>query len=244
MSTLITSFSPIALGLSSQRTLFKCLQTFKRGYKLDCNGLDRSCCTYFKRRGGGSKSNSRRRAKFLETQEDQEPNYDFSKLRHSSKKDLEDLLHHNEIDDHYSPPKKAADRFQESHHEESRKPLVLFDGGFRRGIVLDDNQNKTRKDEHFEFEDHDLSGTRGYDKQLCATLRVPCRFVNDHPCCRFEMPLDLVARARALDGSADLKWRPKSLGGPRLGNAQCLKITQNVAFEFLDFGIFHQFLSY
>ena len=26
--------------------------------------------------------------------------------------------------------------------------------------------------------------------------------------------------------------------------AQCLKITQNVAFEFLNFGIFHQFLSY
>ena len=25
---------------------------------------------------------------------------------------------------------------------------------------------------------------------------------------------------------------------------QCLKITQNVAFEFLNFGIFHQFLSY
>ena len=26
--------------------------------------------------------------------------------------------------------------------------------------------------------------------------------------------------------------------------AQCLKITQNVAFEFLNFGIFHQFLAY
>ena len=25
---------------------------------------------------------------------------------------------------------------------------------------------------------------------------------------------------------------------------QCLKITQNVAFEFLNFGIFHQILSY
>ena len=27
-------------------------------------------------------------------------------------------------------------------------------------------------------------------------------------------------------------------------SSQCLKITQNVAFEFLNFGIFHQFLSY
>ena len=26
--------------------------------------------------------------------------------------------------------------------------------------------------------------------------------------------------------------------------SHCLKITQNVAFEFLNFGIFHQFLSY
>ena len=29
-----------------------------------------------------------------------------------------------------------------------------------------------------------------------------------------------------------------------LFQAQCLKITQNVAFEFLNFGIFHHFLSY
>ena len=29
-----------------------------------------------------------------------------------------------------------------------------------------------------------------------------------------------------------------------LDKAQCLKIIQNVAFEFLNFGIFHQFLSY
>ena len=28
-----------------------------------------------------------------------------------------------------------------------------------------------------------------------------------------------------------------------ISKAQCLKITQNVAFEFLNFGIFHQFLS-
>ena len=34
-----------------------------------------------------------------------------------------------------------------------------------------------------------------------------------------------------------------STGKPE-SEAQCLKITQNVAFEFLYFGIFHQFLSY
>ena len=31
---------------------------------------------------------------------------------------------------------------------------------------------------------------------------------------------------------------------PRLKFAHCLKVTQNVAFEFLNFSIFHQFLSY
>ena len=180
---------------------------------MDCNGIDRSCCKYFKRKNL-RKSNGRRRAKFLETQE-QEQDYDFSKLRHSSKKELEDLWENqNEIDDHYSPSK--SEKYQEP------KPVVVFDGGFRRGIVLDDPKNKTRKDERFEYLDHELTGIRGYDKQLCAELRVPCRFVNDHPCCRFEMPLDLVARARALDGSADLKWRPKSLGGPRTGMNQFL----------------------
>ena len=174
---------------------------------MDCNGIDRLCCEYFKRKNL-RKSKGRRRAKFLETQE-QEPDYDFSKLRHSSKKELEDLWEKNEIEDHYSPSK--AEKYQEP------RQVVVFDGGFRRGIVLDDPQNKTKKDEHFDVHDHELMGARGYDKQVCASLRVPCRFVNDHPCCRFEMPLDLVARARALDGSADLKWRPKSLGGPRTG---------------------------
>ena len=32
--------------------------------------------------------------------------------------------------------------------------------------------------------------------------------------------------------------------GGDCGNTYCLKITQNVAFEFFNFGIFHQFLSY
>jgi hypothetical protein len=107
----------------------------------------------------------------------------------------------------------------------TKKPS-LFLGGHRRGIVVDENEaNKksTKEDtlqERFDsnsFVDHNVVGPYGYDRGLCATLLVPCRFVNDHPCCRFEMPLDLVARARALDGSADLRWRPQSLGEPRNG---------------------------
>ena len=36
------------------------------------------------------------------------------------------------------------------------------------------------------------------------------------------MPMDLVARARSLDGSADIKWRPVSLGGPRSSQGRSL----------------------
>lgn len=88
------------------------------------------------------------------------------------------------------------------------------DGAQRRGIIMKSTQNAD-KASFFAFHEHSLQGPQGYDRNLCLELRVPCRFVNDHPCCNYEMPLDLVARSRALDGSADLKWRPVSLGGPR-----------------------------
>jgi len=106
------------------------------------------------------------------------------------------------------------------------------EGAQRRGIVLDDSASELKKAfdrkkqkqsvnrigaaSFFAHHDHMLSGNgKGYNRDLCATLLVPCRFVTDHPCCNYEMPMDLVARSRALDGSADLKWRPVSLGGPR-----------------------------
>ena len=53
----------------------------------------------------------------------------------------------------------------------------------------------------------------GYDSAVCLELMVPCRFVSDHPCCEFPMPVGMVARARAMDGSADLKWRKKKKKG-------------------------------
>ena len=43
--------------------------------------------------------------------------------------------------------------------------------------------------------------------------------------------------------SGSLK-NPSFLKGEATASTHCLKITQNVAFEFLNFGIFHQFLSY
>ena len=49
---------------------------------------------------------------------------------------------------------------------------------------------------------------------LCGALRVPCRFVSDHPCCEYRTPLNMAARARAMDGSPDLKWR----GARRMNN--------------------------
>ncbi len=31
--------------------------------------------------------------------------------------------------------------------------------------------------------ENETIGEKGYDKGMCAILKVPCRFVSDHPCC-------------------------------------------------------------
>ena len=51
---------------------------------------------------------------------------------------------------------------------------------------------------------------------VCRTLHFPCRFVSDHPCCQHRTPLNMAARARAMDGSPDLKWR----GARRMNKAE------------------------
>ena len=136
-----------------------------------------------------------------------------------------DLNFRQNFDDEYHDEKPELFHNEIENHNEPRQ---FRDGpAQRRGIVLNDTNpfrmeqkaaqrpSDLRAASFFAHHDHMLNGAQGYDRDLCAELRVPCRFVNDHPCCNFEMPLDLVARSRALDGSADLKWRPVSLGGPR-----------------------------
>lgn len=46
-----------------------------------------------------------------------------------------------------------------------------------------------------------------FSQELCEKLLVPCRFVTEHPCCSLPQQISLVARPRAMDGSADLRWR-------------------------------------
>jgi len=46
-----------------------------------------------------------------------------------------------------------------------------------------------------------------FTEALCEKLRVPCRFVTEHPCCKLPQRIELVGRPRAMDGSADLRWR-------------------------------------
>merc|ERR1712223_872098 len=46
-----------------------------------------------------------------------------------------------------------------------------------------------------------------FTQEVCENLRVPCRFVTEHPCCKLPQRIELVGRPRAMDGSADLRWR-------------------------------------
>ncbi len=88
-----------------------------------------------------------------------------------------------------------------------------------KGMITDEQEADLRTEEDFKEyiskEEEALIEKEeklpvSYDRDNCADLKVPCRFVSDHPCCRFRMPVELVARVRAMDGSADLRWRSSS----------------------------------
>ena len=95
--------------------------------------------------------------------------------------------------------------------------VPVFRSGQRRGMVKSSpGSNESDVDQGLDY--------RSYTDDLCAKLKVPCRFVSDHICCKYKMNLEMVARARAMDGSADLKWRTRDrfllkplevVGGPR-----------------------------
>ena len=109
-------------------------------------------------------------------------------------------------------------------------PTNGFKGGQRRGIVVSDSEGNRKdifvsklykliclfseesgppqEDEEGAEDLNELLPHEGYSRAICYELKVPCRFVSDHPCCAYSMHMDLVARARSMDGSADLVWRP------------------------------------
>jgi hypothetical protein len=67
-------------------------------------------------------------------------------------------------------------------------------------------ENFVKKEEGNVFKEKENQDTP-FTEALCEKLRVPCRFVTEHPCCRLPQRIELVGRARAMDGSADLRWR-------------------------------------
>jgi len=69
-----------------------------------------------------------------------------------------------------------------------------------------DIENYVKETEGNVFKDKETQDTP-FTEALCEKLRVPCRFVTEHPCCRLPQRIELVGRARAMDGSADLRWR-------------------------------------
>jgi len=89
-------------------------------------------------------------------------------------------------------PKKAIKIRQED--------IILTD--FLHGDEIENEiENDIVNDVHTNDKDTEFS------ESVCARLRVPCRFVTEHPCCLLPQEIGLVARARAMDGSADLRWR-------------------------------------
>ena len=54
-----------------------------------------------------------------------------------------------------------------------------------------------------EMENEDTPSTEA----LCEKLRVPCRYVMEHPWCKSPQRIELVGHARGMDGSPDLRWR-------------------------------------
>lgn len=97
---------------------------------------------------------------------------------------------------------------------------------------MNDIENDVKEEKGNMFKEKDNQDTP-FTEALCEKLRVPCRFVTEHPCCRLPQRIELVGRARAMDGSADLRWRflesrpsevvsdhyirPEVNGGPRDG---------------------------
>jgi len=69
-----------------------------------------------------------------------------------------------------------------------------------------DIENYVKETEGNIFKEKEKQDTP-FTEALCEKLRVPCRFVTEHPCCRLPQRIELVGRARAMDGSADLRWR-------------------------------------
>ena len=66
----------------------------------------------------------------------------------------------------------------------------------------------------------------------------------------FDMLMGIMCRSIKMEFQKDVHYgnvkAKRFVMSPKTFDkkAQCLKITQNVAFEFLYFGIFHQFLTY
>ena len=85
------------------------------------------------------------------------------------------------------------------------------------------------------------SVTSSHVQSICDTLEIPHIETRwDYRMKRDDYSVNLYPHPHALGQVCQLKTVFDALKG----GTQCLKITQNVAFEFLNFGLFHQLLSY
>ena len=105
-------------GFSSSPKLYKCLKSFKMGYRFDCNGgsiHERICCKFFK-----SKKKSHRRARVLQK--------------------VPDLNFRQDFDDDYNTAVEPISNDIEHSTGDARQ----FSGAQRRGIVLNDTESSQK----------------------------------------------------------------------------------------------------
>merc|ERR1739838_131511 len=77
---------------------------------------------------------------------------------------------------------------------------------FTERISQEENENEienfVKEEKGNTYKEHENQNTP-FTEALCEKLRVPCRFVTEHPCCKLPQRIELVGRSRAMDGSAD-----------------------------------------
>ena len=62
-------------------------------------------------------------------------------------------------------------------------PIKVADDNTKKDDFIKVADVETKKDDPIKVADVETKTGQCYDRGMCAILKVPCRFVSDHPCC-------------------------------------------------------------